>query len=232
MSENENKSSSSTENEPTDNEQKVAGRRKFLKGAVAASPVLLTIASKPSWAGNCSLSGEMSGNLSNQNAKPCNSEGCKVTYWRDNASLLSPGTNGGWHPEYPPSMLFDQAFESSVPVFPGKTLAQIINFKALMDSGEVFDASNVNTNNCEMFSGKTPKRCQMVLLRLGRQAVAALQNAATGLRFPLSIMGNDVEYPSVIVLFQQTWASGNIIEFRRAKNMLRDLNRLYYCPHI
>ena len=48
------------------------GRRKFLKVASVSAPIISTIASKPVWAGHCSISGNLSGNLSNHHDdQPC-----------------------------------------------------------------------------------------------------------------------------------------------------------------
>lgn len=47
-------------------------RRSFLKKAAISAPILTTIAARPVWAGQCSLSGNLSNNVSNQaNQEPC-----------------------------------------------------------------------------------------------------------------------------------------------------------------
>ena len=41
-------------------------RRGFLKKAAISAPILTTMAARPVWAGQCSLSGNLSNNVSNQ----------------------------------------------------------------------------------------------------------------------------------------------------------------------
>lgn len=57
-------------------------RRGFLRKVAIAAPLLTTVASRPVWAGQCSLSGNLSNNVSNQN----NDEPCQY-------NTYSPG---GW----------------------------------------------------------------------------------------------------------------------------------------
>ncbi|WP_207061022.1 hypothetical protein [Motiliproteus sp. SC1-56] len=62
------------------------GRRRFLKNSAVASTVIVGASSRPLWAGvSCSVSGTMSGNLSNQVEDPCTAAP---------ATALSPGY---WH---------------------------------------------------------------------------------------------------------------------------------------
>lgn len=50
-----------------------SARRGFLKKAAITAPILTTMAARPVWAGQCSLSGNLSNNVSNQNdQQPCN----------------------------------------------------------------------------------------------------------------------------------------------------------------
>lgn len=48
------------------------GRRRFIKGAAGVAPIIMTVASRPVLANNCSVSGAMSGNVS----QPGNSIAC------------------------------------------------------------------------------------------------------------------------------------------------------------
>ncbi len=85
-------------------------RRRLLKTAVMAAPVMLTVASRPALAGSrCTLSGMMSGNLSGPE-ETC--EGCTPGYWRQQQHF------GSWTPPYSPTdpkTLWTDVF----PAFPG-----------------------------------------------------------------------------------------------------------------
>lgn len=67
-------------------------RRRFLKGAALASPVLLSIASRPVLGTTrfCSASGFMSGNLSNKGGKDVNCGGNSPGYWKNHTSPSYP----------------------------------------------------------------------------------------------------------------------------------------------
>ena len=79
-------------------EEYSSGRRRFLfKGAVISAPVIMTVASRPVWAGgwrkwgggkgrNCTLSGQLSGNLSTPD-EVCSGEGCTPGYWKQDQHL-------------------------------------------------------------------------------------------------------------------------------------------------
>ena len=85
------------QNHPTDNplvsEKKVSGpdssRRRLLKGAVGASPIILAVSSKPVLAGWCTVSGFLSGNLSNHHMKTCG--GRSPGYWKRRCRLYPEG---------------------------------------------------------------------------------------------------------------------------------------------
>ena len=51
---------------PNDSDQAGIGRRSLVKG-LASTPIIFTIASRPAWANRCSISGHLSGNLSDPN---------------------------------------------------------------------------------------------------------------------------------------------------------------------
>lgn len=67
-------------------------RRRFIKGAALASPVLLSIASRPVLGTSrfCSASGFMSGNLSNQGGKDVSCGGNSPGYWKNHTSPGAP----------------------------------------------------------------------------------------------------------------------------------------------
>jgi hypothetical protein len=70
-------------------------RRRFLKGALAAGPVLITLQSKPVLGGICqSPSGSMSGSLSQRTTQVETCTGYACTYWR--AAGSETGGGAGW----------------------------------------------------------------------------------------------------------------------------------------
>ena len=77
------------------------GRRWFIKKVIVAAPVILTVASRPVWARNCTLSGQLSGNLSDEGE--CGGEGCPPDSWKNNTQK--------WHPEFQPDCSFHDVFE-------------------------------------------------------------------------------------------------------------------------
>ncbi len=93
-------------------------RRRFIKRAIIAAPFILTVASRPVWACNCTMSGQLSGNLSDPDGT-CGGEGCSWVYWRDNTGM--------WHYEFQPGCVFDSVFEMSTTVFGTYTLSQVIS---------------------------------------------------------------------------------------------------------
>lgn len=67
-------------------------RRNFLKVASVSAPVISTIASKPVWAGTCTLSGNMSGNTSTHDREHCfDFRGFSPGGWKENGN----GNGGG-----------------------------------------------------------------------------------------------------------------------------------------
>ncbi len=67
--------SSETNSSPTNS------RRSFLTKAIVAAPLLTTISSRPVWAGQCSLSGNLSNNVSNHDDTPCTMWGYSGGAW-------------------------------------------------------------------------------------------------------------------------------------------------------
>lgn len=74
------------------------GRRKLLKGAVGAAPLLITLASRPAWGGNVCWSGIQSGNVSGHRHDECTG-GRTPGYYKVN--VLPHGGDPGW-PTYDP----------------------------------------------------------------------------------------------------------------------------------
>lgn len=147
------------EGDSTEMESLGKGRRRFIKSAIVMAPIILTVASRPVWARNCTLSGQLSGNLSDE-GPPCGGEGCTADFWEANPDK--------WHYAYCRSKSFNEAF----------------GVNAFRDDPTLYDvitqASNVHPNN---------RYCMREhrLEDLGREAVAALQNSATRVSFELEV---------------------------------------------
>jgi len=69
---------------------KTASRRKFIKTAVSTSPVILSLANRPVWGQNCSLSGMLSATHASHHDlnDPCQQvglgQGCTPGFWKEN----------------------------------------------------------------------------------------------------------------------------------------------------
>ena len=185
-------------------------RRKFIKGAAAATPVLLSVASRPVWARNCSLSGQLSGNLSDQDGVPCQGEGCTIGFWGQQGY-----SSNCYHPKFPPHMLFMDAFGRDA--FPNKTLYEVVcnNFTD-KEMNVPFNCSNF------VFSRKDKNLCRNMLRGLGAHAVAALQNAASPIKY-------DWDVETVIRSFQKSYDNGSPQAMEDTKNIFDKTNN-QYCP--
>jgi len=114
----------------SDSEKHQPGRRKFVKGAAAAAPIILTVTSRPAMGGNfCTPSGFLSGNLSNPDDQmPCN--GRSPGYWKTHFPSQYEGVR------------FAQVFGgvwmdgSGQPWSAGVTLKQVLRFKGHEDRYE------------------------------------------------------------------------------------------------
>ncbi len=73
------------------------GRRRLIKGAVGAAPLLITLASRPAWGGNVCWSGIQSGNVSGHRNEECVG-GRTPGYYMSN---VGAGGGPGW-PTYDP----------------------------------------------------------------------------------------------------------------------------------
>ena len=189
----------------TEPEKQAAGPRKVSRrrftGVGVGSPLLLSLASRPVWARNCSESGVLSGNLSEANDPACGGEGCSPGYWKNHTSR--------WHHNYPPHASFNAVF--GVDAFPNSTLLDVIRAQ---------NKKGVPVNvpyGCESVDG-----CENMINALGRHASAALQNAATPISFDLNV-------PEVIASFQMAYGSGNLQQMEVTKDSLDTLNN-QFCP--
>lgn len=143
------------------------GRRRFAKGLAVSAPVIMTLAGRPVWAArNCSESGQLSGNLSDELAfGPCGGEGCSPGFWKNNGI--------GWHYDYPTGANFNAVFR--VTAFEaGATLEDVI-----LGSAEPLVPAGCGFGNEQPWKN--------ALRQLGFHAVAALQNAATSVSYDLTV---------------------------------------------
>ncbi|HKJ71543.1 MAG TPA: hypothetical protein VKA55_07300 [Gammaproteobacteria bacterium] len=191
--------------EKTEREAGAGGgsRRRFLQGLVSAAPGILTIAGRPAWANRCTFSGNLSGNLSAPDDEACAGEGCSPGFWVTHSDL--------WHPEFSPDLLFSDVF--GVDAFPGLSLFAVIS---RTDFGLGGFASR-----CGM-QGHGEHNAKNLLLSLGFQAVAALQNAANAVRYELTVA--DVQR-SFLLAYQ----SCSLERMEETKDALDRLNNRY-CP--
>ncbi len=157
-------------------------RRRLTKAGLTA-PLILTIASRPVWAMNCTESGMMSGNLSEVGL--CGGEGLSPGFWQNHTDQ--------WHPNYPPDAEFNLVF--GVDAWPtGTTLLEVIDHvppKAPSQEG----IDGIVPDNC------TVAACQNLVNQLGFHSVAALQNAATSVSFDFTV-------DQVIQMFLEAYTDG------------------------
>lgn len=154
-----------TEQETPREDSGLESRRLLLKGIISSAPVVLSVTSRPVLAArNCSESGQLSGNMSGD-PTPCGGEGCPADNWARDLSR--------WHRSYQPNDTFDQVF--GVDVFGNATLLEVLQLQADTD--------------VECSGGSQPPPAVSEVRLLGREAVAALQNAATGVSYDLDVAG-------------------------------------------
>ncbi len=177
-----------------------AGRRRFIGGA--AGVVAMSMLARPAWAGNCSYSGRMSGNLSAPDDEPCGGQGYSAGYWKNHTHE--------WHEQWPSSMLFGDAF--SVDAFPGRTLYDVIAGNSGLSTADM----GFQTSDGEPVSAEYT-RYVTALTQLGVQSVAALQNAATPVSYTLTVA-------EVIESFRRAYASGKPEEMEMTKDSFDRLN--------
>lgn len=158
-------------------------RRKLTKAGIASVPVMLTLSSRPVWARSCSVSGQMSGNLSDANEEPCGGQGCTPGFWKTHSF-------SHWSPQFPPDELFMTVF--GVDAFPGLSLYEVINLRcADLNDGPILDMVGL-PGSC-FFMAPPPvaiqeRQVRQAIIQLGFHAVAALQNAATEVSYDLTVM--------------------------------------------
>ena len=172
-------------------------RRKLLKGAVAA-PVFLTVASRPIFARNCSVSGAISGNLSDP-SKIFVCDGRTPGYWGEHPLEWGAlGYNCGSCKEgYSGMHCTHNAYNNDgTPFHCGKGFAgHMYRDKSMM--------------RVVQLGGKYDK------YQLGAHAVAALLNAAY---FGKDVFGYDEEY------IRRLWSEKAYVEPERLKQFYQLLN--------
>lgn len=147
------------------------GRRKLTGAALGASAVF-TLASRPVWANQCSISGMASGNLS---APKVTCEGCTPGYWKQCQHLDSWAATG-----YSPNDSFNAVFGVTQYINPKNnqpyTLLQVMGL-----TGEGNCTPDAEQPNCSLKpNGNAIGKmgCDPISPNLGFHAVAALLNAA------------------------------------------------------
>lgn len=175
-------------------------RRRLIKGLVASAPVVASVASRPVLAArSCTESGQLSGNTSGTQVI-CAGEGCSPGFWKNHTDL--------WHPNYPSNAVFNTLF--SVNVFGSNvSLFDVISSSMSGNTGPAVNVGVICTNH-------------NLVRQLARCAVAALQNAATSVKYDLTVL-------QVITSVQTVIATGNCSDLETLKNQLDTLNN-QSCP--
>ncbi|ROR29648.1 hypothetical protein [Inmirania thermothiophila] len=124
--------------------------RRRLTGAGLAAPVLLSVAARPAWGNRCTLSAQLSGNLS---APTVTCEGLSPGYWKNHTSEWDHGTGLTYRTEL---RFHDPSHGFPVRAFP--------------DTGTVDFGDRTLLQVLQLTGGDDPKR-------LGFHAVAAVLNA-------------------------------------------------------
>lgn len=151
-------------------------RRSFAKGGIAVAPVIMSLASRPVWASRtCSYSGQLSGYISGPSFEDlCHGEGLSPGFWGNHT--------GQWNINFPTSKPFKDVFGDHVGFnnIPGGGFPHLI---------DVMNSSNVNQANPNIISKCSPANNNLnnMARQLAYQAVAALQNSASSLKYPITV---------------------------------------------
>ena len=97
-------------------------RRSFLKKAGVTS-LVLSLPSQSVWGSSCTVSGNMSGNLSNPNQTGCTVTGKSPSYWR---SMLDPKDHGLSNPKWRDIFYREPFYTPSGTNYDGKRFRRII----------------------------------------------------------------------------------------------------------
>lgn len=188
--------------------------RRRLAGAALGVSAVFTLASRPVWANQCSISGMASGNLSRHAEETC--EGCTPGYWMECQHLSSWAATG-----FSPDDIFNTVFgvtqyinrENNQPF----TLLEVMGL-----NGNGNCSPDRNQPNCSTKpNGKAIGNmgCDPISVNLGFHACAALLNAA----HPSVNYGYTAG--EVITLFQNNYLS-NPAELKDSLEMLNERS----CP--
>jgi hypothetical protein len=146
--------------------------RRKLTGAALGASAVFTLASRPVWANQCSISGMYSGNLS---APQVTCAGCTPGYWMQCQHIGSWGATG-----YSPDDSFNTVFGVSQYINPQTnqpyTLLQVLGLNGNGNCTPDAEQPNCSTNPSGNAIGHTG--CDPISPNLGFHAVAALLNAA------------------------------------------------------
>lgn len=146
--------------------------RRRLTGAALGVSAVFTLASRPVWASQCSISGMASGNLSRHADETC--EGCSPGYWARCQHLSS------WPAPYGPDVLFNTVFEVSQYInHENNQPFTLLEVMGLNGNGNC--SSDEEQPNCSVNpNGKAIGNmgCDPISVNLGFHAVAALLSAA------------------------------------------------------
>lgn len=147
--------------------------RRRLTGAALGVSAVFTLASRPVWANQCSISGMASGNLSAPDNVTC--EGCTPGYWMQCQHLDSWAATG-----FSPDDVFNTVFGVTQYVNPQTnqpyTLLQVMGLNGNGNCSPEADQPSCGLNSHGNAIGKMG--CDPVSPNLGFHAVAALLNAA------------------------------------------------------
>jgi len=158
---------------PVENNGADLSRRRFSKTGLLAAPAIYTLASKPAFGNHCSISGHLSGNLSQPNDHVCG--GCTPGYW-------------GQHPENWPNMSIDAYHPGSCgPVTtghktrPGRMVGNHCQDNSYNNDGTMFHDANYGFGG-SLYQGESMMRVIHMAgnedsYQLGAHAVAALLNS-------------------------------------------------------
>lgn len=144
--------------------------RRRLTGAGLGVSAIFTLASRPVWANQCTLSGMMSGNLSAPKGLAC--MGCTPGYWSKCQHLASWAVTG-----YSPSDEFNTVFGVTQYVDSQQQPYTLLEVLGLIGEGDCTrDPEQPKCNKAGPAIGKIG--CDPISVNLGFHAVAALLNAA------------------------------------------------------
>ncbi len=178
----ENSTSVDSQTDPREN------RRNLLKG-IAGAPVILSIASRPAWGSECSLSGTLSGNLSDHR---CRVLGRSPDFWQNPQNLKFwanpsnyPGTGStpGTAFNIYPADLFATAFGSESLFGSNFTLIVALDISKYFYQSQVSQVQLINPpwGGSAVFVSDS-------FIDIDRQAIAALLNAASPVvDYPLTV---------------------------------------------